>query len=68
LSEIDRESSASIPLLLAPGLFSNGAKSDDVENLEKVDRPPVERFETAQEDLNTLARAPEEACSVQIVD
>jgi hypothetical protein len=34
------------------GLFSDGVQSNDAE---KVARPPVERFETAQEDLNTLA-------------
>lgn len=37
------------------GLFSSGAPPEKVEAAEKVERPPVERFETAQEDLSTLA-------------
>jgi hypothetical protein len=39
------------------GLFSSGAKPDEVEGADKAQRPPVERFETAQEDLSTLAGA-----------
>jgi hypothetical protein len=39
------------------GLFSSGAKPDEVEGAEKVQRPSVERFETAQEDLSALAGA-----------
>jgi hypothetical protein len=35
------------------GLFSSGM---EVEGAEKVVRPPVERFETAMEDLSTLAK------------
>lgn len=38
------------------GLFSSGVQDDTAPGLEKVERPPVERFETAQEDLSTLAR------------
>jgi hypothetical protein len=37
------------------GLFSSGVEPDEVEGAEKVERPPVERFETAQEDLSLLA-------------
>lgn len=37
------------------GLFSSGVKPDEVEGAQKVERPPAERFETAQEDLNMLA-------------
>jgi hypothetical protein len=40
------------------GLFSSGVGSGDKEN---VTRPPVERFETAREDLNTLAAGIEKA-------
>lgn len=36
------------------GLFSSGVQQDQVGDAEKVERPPVERFETAQEDLNTV--------------
>lgn len=36
------------------GLFSSGIKPEEVGGAEKVERPPVERFETALEDLNTL--------------
>jgi hypothetical protein len=50
------------------GLVSSGVKPDDVESLRKVERPPVERFETARENLNTLVGAPEKAYSVQIAD
>jgi hypothetical protein len=41
----------------APGaaVFSSGVPEEKVGNAEKVERPPVERFETAQEDLSTLA-------------
>lgn len=38
------------------GLFSSGVEEEKVGDAEKVERPPVERFETAQEDLSTLAR------------
>ncbi|KAF1912051.1 hypothetical protein BDU57DRAFT_542652 [Ampelomyces quisqualis] len=37
------------------GLFSSGTPPEKVAVAEKIDRPPVERFETAQEDLSTLA-------------
>jgi hypothetical protein len=35
------------------GLFSSGT---EIEGAEKVVRPPVERFETAHEDLGMLAK------------
>jgi hypothetical protein len=38
------------------GLFSDGVQPDKAET-ETVERPPVERFETAHEDLSTLAAA-----------
>jgi hypothetical protein len=38
------------------GLFSDGVQAEK-EETEKVERPPVERFETAHEDLSTLAAA-----------
>jgi hypothetical protein len=37
------------------GLFSSGVQDEKIGDAEKVERPPVERFETAQEDLHTLA-------------
>ncbi|KAH7381354.1 hypothetical protein DE146DRAFT_670368 [Phaeosphaeria sp. MPI-PUGE-AT-0046c] len=40
---------------MGAGLFSDGVQSQQVENLDRAERPPVERFETAQEDLSTLA-------------
>jgi hypothetical protein len=43
------------------GLFSSGVQPEEVEGKEKAARPPVERFETAQEDLNMLAKAGEKA-------
>lgn len=43
------------------GLSSSSLKQEEVETIGKVERPPVERFETAQEDLNTLAGADEKA-------
>jgi hypothetical protein len=39
------------------GLFSSGAKLDEVEGAYKAQRPAVERFETAQEDLSARAGA-----------
>lgn len=43
------------------GLFSSGVKPEEVEGAEKVERPPVERFKTALEDLSTLAGKPPQA-------
>jgi hypothetical protein len=37
------------------GLFSSGVKPEEVDGAQKVERPGVERFETAHEDLNLLA-------------
>ncbi|KAH7397174.1 hypothetical protein BKA66DRAFT_521683 [Pyrenochaeta sp. MPI-SDFR-AT-0127] len=39
------------------GLFSSGVEENKVGDAEKAERPHVERFETAQEDLSTLAAA-----------
>lgn len=39
------------------GLFSDGTAQTATSSEEKTERPPVERFETAQEDLSTLANA-----------
>ncbi|EUC27027.1 hypothetical protein COCCADRAFT_10254 [Bipolaris zeicola 26-R-13] len=37
------------------GLFSDGVDEPESDEEKKVERPPVERFETAKEDLSTLA-------------
>jgi len=39
------------------GLFSAGAAADTTGAAGKAERPPVERFETAQEDFSTIADA-----------
>ncbi|KAI4950325.1 hypothetical protein J4E91_004982 [Alternaria rosae] len=39
------------------GLFSSGVPEEKVGDVEKVERPPVERFETAHDDLSTIAAA-----------
>jgi hypothetical protein len=44
------------------GLFSSGVQEERVaDESEKAERPGVERFETAQENLSTLAAANEKA-------